>query len=154
MISFSLKCACGHRFDSWFQSSAAFDKLKAAGLTTCPACGGADVSKELMAPRVSTSGRAEDVPVAPPVPQPTTQPALSAPAGSDVAKAIEQLRQAVEANTEDVGKNFATEARRIHEGLAPERAIRGAATQSDAKSLLKDGIPVLPLPFRDSKKDN
>ena len=55
MISFSLKCADGHGFDSWFQSSEAFDKLHAAGMVSCAVCGVSDVQKSLMAPRVSTS---------------------------------------------------------------------------------------------------
>ncbi|MCA8882469.1 MAG: DUF1178 family protein [Rhodobacteraceae bacterium] len=156
MISFSLKCACGHRFDSWFKSGEAFDTLMSARMVTCPTCGGTSVAKELMAPRVATSRKktaADPAPTTVAAPQPV-QPTLSAPANSEVAQAIEKLRRAVEANTEDVGHRFATEARRIHEGTAPERAIRGAATTADAQALLKDGIPVLPLPFRDPKKDN
>lgn len=158
MISFSLKCSCGHRFDSWFQSGSAFEKLQGAGMVTCTACGGTEVSKELMAPRVrpARSKAAAPVPAeTPPAPpDPGTQPALSAPANSEVATAIEKLRKAVEANTEDVGNKFATEARRIHEGTSPERAIRGEATAQDARKLLDDGIPVLPLPFTDPKKAN
>lgn len=153
MISFSLKCSCGHQFDSWFQSNDAFEKLQKAGMVTCTACGGTEVAKELMAPRVRPSRNKSTAP-AEPAPEPATQPALSAPANSEVATAIEKLRQAVESNTEDVGKKFATEARRIHEGTSPERAIRGEATAQDAKKLLDDGIPVLPLPFTDPKKAN
>ena len=51
------------------------------------------------------------------------------------------------AATEDVGPRFATEARRIHEGEAPERAIRGQATREETEALLDEGIPVLPLPL-------
>ncbi|WP_424989727.1 DUF1178 family protein [Fluviibacterium sp. S390] len=156
MISYALKCSCGHRFDSWFQSGAAFDRLKGAGMVTCPSCGGSDVGKELMAPRVRPARHKAVTPDtgAPVVPETPTAPALSAPANSEVAEAIDKLRRAVEANTEDVGKKFATEARRIHEGTSPERAIRGQATAKDAKSLIDDGIPVLPLPFSDPKKTN
>ena len=51
------------------------------------------------------------------------------------------------AETEDVGPRFATEARRIHGGEAPERAIRGQATREETEALLDEGIPVLPLPL-------
>ena len=57
-------------------------------------------------------------------------------------------------NTVDVGRNFATEARRIHEGLAPDRAIRGEARLDEARKLLEDGIPVAPLPFIPRSKAN
>ncbi|MCO4809845.1 MAG: DUF1178 family protein, partial [Planktomarina temperata] len=39
MIRFSLKCSQNHSFDSWFQSSDAFDKLVKAGMLTCAECG-------------------------------------------------------------------------------------------------------------------
>lgn len=52
MIRYSLKCAQAHQFDSWFQSAEAFDALSARGLLSCAVCGGAEVSKAMMAPRV------------------------------------------------------------------------------------------------------
>jgi len=39
MIQFTLKCEADHRFDSWFQSAAAFDKLHDAGMVSCAVCG-------------------------------------------------------------------------------------------------------------------
>jgi hypothetical protein len=38
-------------------------------------------------------------------------------------------------------------ARAIHLGEEPERAIRGRASLAEAKSLLEDGVGVLPLPM-------
>ena len=52
MIQYTLKCDQDHRFDSWFQSGEAFDKLKAAGMVACAVCGSANVDKAIMAPRV------------------------------------------------------------------------------------------------------
>ena len=43
------------------------------------------------------------------------------------------------------GTSFAKEARAIHEGEKPERAIYGEASVEDAKKLHDDGIPALPL---------
>ncbi|MEM7243430.1 MAG: DUF1178 family protein, partial [Pseudomonadota bacterium] len=74
---------------------------------------------------------------------------LSAPA-SPAEQAMAELRKHVEANTDDVGTNFATEARKIADGDAPDRAIRGEAKLDEAKALIEDGIPVAPLPW--SKK--
>ena len=138
MISFSLKCAEGHSFDSWFQSSAAFDKLHAAGLVSCAICGISDVSKQIMAPRVSTARSKADKP-------------LSAPQ-SPAEQALADMRRKVEENSEDVGMSFAKEARAMHLGDAPERAIYGEARLDQAKELIEDGVPLVPLPFRPKQK--
>jgi hypothetical protein len=73
-------------------------------------------------------------------------PTLTAPA-SPAEQALAELRKRIEAQSEDVGRNFANEARRIHEGVAPERAIIGEARPSEARALIEDGIPVAPLPW-------
>ena len=79
---------------------------------------------------------------------------MSAGRDSRLAEAIDRLRRAVEAETDYVGRQFADEARAIHDGRAPERAIRGEASAEETRALLRDGIPVMPLPFRDPSKAN
>lgn len=146
MIRYALICDKDHAFDSWFQSADAFDKLHHAGLVSCAVCGGAQVRKSVMAPRIGkTSDTKTDV-------APVDRP-LSAPA-STAEQAFKELREKVEANSEDVGENFASEARKIHNGEAPERAIRGEAKLQDAKALIEDGVPVTPLPFMPKGKTN
>ncbi len=140
MIHFSLKCKDGHQFESWFQSNAAFEKLHAAGHVSCAICGCGDVEKALMAPRVNSK---DDAPAAP----------LSVPA-SPAEQAIAAMKEHVEKNSEYVGDNFAQEARDMHLGDAPERAIWGEAKREDAKKLIEDGVPVAPLPFSPSRKNN
>ncbi|RLJ60612.1 hypothetical protein BCF46_0815 [Litoreibacter meonggei] len=137
MIRYALTCAKDHSFDSWFQSADAFDKLLSSGMITCAVCGTQEVKKSIMAPRVRTS---EDKP-------------LSAPA-SPAEQALKELRAKVEANSEHVGTNFAKEARAMHDGTAPERSIYGEAKIEDAKALVEDGVPVVPLPFGPSRKNN
>jgi len=133
MIKFALKCAEGHSFDSWFGSSGDYDTLRAAGRLECVVCGSSKVEKSLMAPRVTT----KDVPEPGP---------LSAPA-SAAEQAIRALREKVEAEAQDVGTNFAKEARDMHNGHKPERAIYRQAKPAEAKALHKEGIPVMPLPW-------
>jgi hypothetical protein len=58
----------------------------------------------------------------------------------------------VMANTEDVGQNFAEEARRMHYGDSEERNIRGKASLEETQELLDEGIDVLPLPVPDALK--
>jgi hypothetical protein len=53
-----------------------------------------------------------------------------------------------------VGEDFASEARAMHLGDAPERSIYGEAKPDEAKALIEDGIPVAPLPFMPNRKTN
>ena len=145
MIRYTLKCAQGHSFDSWFQSAGAFEKLTSAGMVSCAVCGSSDVKKGIMAPRVRPA-RAK-----------TTEPAkmpgpLSAPA-SPAEQAMRELRRKIEARSENVGSDFAREARAIHEGDAPERPIIGEARTDEARRLIEDGIPVAPLPWMSRRSD-
>lgn len=153
MIQYALKCPDGHQFDSWFQNAAAFDKLRQAGMVTCAVCGSGDIEKAIMAPRVRPARSAvppgqETELVAAPKERP-----LSAPA-SAAEQALAEIKKHIEANSDYVGKNFAKEARAIHSGDAPERAIYGEANADEAKSLIEDGVPVAPLPFRPGRKSN
>lgn len=156
MIRYSLKCAKGHTFDSWFRNSDAYEALARDGQLTCAICGGTDVTKSVMAPAVSASDSA-----APPDPVETpslpvaadqAEAPLSAPA-SPAEAALRQLQQQVRENSDYVGADFAEEARRIHVGESDERAIWGEASLQDAKDLHDDGIPVAPLPWMRRRTD-
>jgi hypothetical protein len=144
MIRYSLKCAAEHSFDSWFQSAAAFDALATAGHVTCPQCGSAQISKTLMAPAVSAARNAGG---------PSLDKPLSSPA-SPQEEALSALRAEVEANSDYVGKSFVAEARKMHEGTAAPRAIHGEARLDEARKLVEDGVPVMPLPFLPPRKVN
>ncbi|WP_120502569.1 DUF1178 family protein [Roseovarius sp. EL26] len=149
MIQFTLKCDQDHRFDSWFQSADAFDKLKAAGMVTCAICGSGRVQKAIMAPRVQASRSKATTPAVEPV-----KSEAGALSPSTAEQALAELKKKVEDNSEYVGMNFAQEARDMHEGTAPERAIYGEAKPEDAKKLIEDGVPVAPLPFIPGRKAN
>lgn len=143
MIRFALKCESDHRFESWFQSGAAFDALLQRDLVECPVCGGTSVSKDLMAPKVSSVDKSP----------PDAQPMVHTP-DAEVAQAIAKLRDHVEKNSEYVGESFAREARAMHVGDRPPRAIHGRVEKGEAKSLIEDGVPALPLPFDPRQKNN
>ena len=143
MIQYSLKCENDHSFDSWFASADAYDKLANNGMVSCAVCGSTKVSKAIMAPRVRTT-KGKEAPVAPTLPTEK----------SAAEQAMAKMRAQVEQNSEYVGTNFATEARSMHLGDAPERAIYGEAKPEEAKSLIEDGIPVTPLPFMPTRKSN
>jgi hypothetical protein len=142
MIRFNLTCDNNHRFDSWFANGAAFDSLKGAGQLECPVCNSRRVDKALMAPAVAT----QDV-------APATAPAAKTPE-TLLAERLAALRKHVEETSDYVGVEFVTEARAIHEGLAPERPIWGEAKPDEARKLIEDGVPVAPLPFAPRAKMN
>lgn len=150
MIQYALKCSKGHSFDSWFQSAEAYDKLAAAGMVSCAACGDAQVEKAIMTPRVRPARSAAKVPAAP-----EAEPAAKlSEAATEMEKALAEARKQIEENSDYVGKDFASEARAMHVGDAPERSIYGEANLEDAKSLIEDGVPVTPLPFMPNRKTN
>lgn len=158
MIQYTLKCGEGHSFDSWFKSSDAFDTLLDAGHLACMVCGSDQVSKAIMAPSVA-KGRAIAVGDTPSAPAASTAPsaagsAMMSPKDQAMHKAVMEIKKQVEANSDYVGTSFAQEARAMHLGEAPERAIYGEANAAQAKSLIEDGVPVLPLPFKPTKQTN
>jgi hypothetical protein len=139
MIRYALKCEGDHAFESWFGSAEAFDRLLAAGHVSCPDCGTTAVGKALMAPSVTPSRR--------------TAAPLAAPKDPREA-ALADLRRRIEEKLGIRGHDFATEARRIHAGEAPERSIYGEARLDEARRLIEDGVPVAPLPFLPKARAN
>ena len=149
MIKYALKCSHNHGFESWFKSADAFEKLSDSGLVVCPACASTKVTKAIMAPKVQTKrcqspkASSED----------SRMHALTAPA-SKAELALAELKKKIQDNSEYVGEDFASEARAIYEGEAPERSIYGEAKSDEARALIDDGVPVAPLPFTPSRKTN
>jgi hypothetical protein len=133
MILYSLKCDKDHMFDSWFDNASAFDKLARANMLSCSVCGSPNVERAIMAPQVSTSRTKSNGP-------------LSAPL-SPAEQAVADMRAKVESESTDVGTNFAAQARAMFDGETPTRSIFGEAKIEDAKALIDDGVPVVPLPW-------
>ena len=130
MIRYQLRCPQDHEFEGWFRSSADYDAQAKKGLLECPVCGSGEVDKAIMAPAVATAEARED----------------RAMRMTKMRQFFTQVRKHVENNAEYVGEKFPDEARAIHYGDAEERQIYGEATLADAKELMEEGIPVLPLP--------
>ncbi len=145
---FDLECDHRHIFEGWFGSHEDYDAQQARGLVTCPVCGSATITKRLSAPRLNVAH----------LHAPAAQP-LVPPGASDAEKmaalqavVMRQVRALVR-STENVGPRFAEEARRIHEGDADDRPIRGTATVEERESLAEDGIEVMAVPdFLDDER--
>jgi hypothetical protein len=145
MIRFALRCARGHEFETWFQSGAVFDAQAKAGLIACPLCRATEVSKAIMAPAVASRARIEPSEFAQKT-KSQTAVALLGRRDLEMRAMINAFRKRVFEVAEDVGTGFAEEARKIHDGLVPERAIHGQAKYEEARALLEEGVAILPLP--------
>ncbi len=141
MIVFELICPDHHRFEGWFSSGGDFDAQKGRGLLECPVCGHSGIEK-LPTAKIRRQESAS-APAAESAPVPASVPAAAAAPGMPT---LQQVMDFMLVNTENVGKNFVEEARKIHYKEAPERHIRGTATREQAEELIDEGIPVMPLP--------
>jgi hypothetical protein len=177
----NLQCAQQHSFEGWFASEDDFQSQLLRDLVECPMCESKRIEKMPSAPRLnfgaqqprvtasdssSDSSAASDSnsnsnsnsnrPVGAGMASSSTAIALTpAPSESvttgqaDFLKALRQLM----ANTEDVGRRFADEARRMHYGDIEARSIRGQASPREAVELLEEGIEVMPLPMPAALKE-
>jgi len=148
MIKYALVCDKGHAFESWFQTGDAFDTQVKRGLVLCPNCQSIKVTKAIMAPALVSTRHAD---IAPQAATPGSDAAsadvvLLDEAQQKLREMVRALRSKILTETDDVGARFPEEARKMHEGELPHRAIRGEASIEDAKALIADGIGVMPLP--------
>jgi hypothetical protein len=150
MIRYTLRCEQSHSFESWFQSSSAYDSQVKRKLVTCPVCGSAKVEKAIMAPRVVSKKGREVAPAAAPAPA----EAHAAPESTSLMMAqerelrtkLKELRDHIVKNADNVGERFPTEARKMHYGDIEHRPIYGEASPEEARALIDEGVEVSPLP--------
>jgi hypothetical protein len=137
MIIFDLTCTHGHRFEGWFASADDFEAQAKAVLVRCPVCDDASVVRVPSA-KVHVGRATADAPRA-------TEDAEADTVAGLPEDLVRKLREIVR-NTENVGRRFPEEARRIHYEEAPKRAIRGQASKDEAEALREEGIDFTPLP--------
>ena len=135
-----LQCAHLHLFEGWFGSEEDYLSQRERGLIECPVCADSVITKRLSAPRLNLSRAQTPAELSG---QPNVVE-LSA-AGASWQAAWMEVSRKILANTDDVGTQFAEEARKIHYGEIPERGIRGQASVDETKSLIEEGIAVMPL---------
>ena len=162
-----LHCRQGHVFEGWFASEDDFQDQRQRAVVQCPLCADTHIDKRLSAPRLNLGAR-PSVPGGAPAAAAAADGPLTAASGTVGQGAVQpaaaalppalqaawlQLARKIVAQTEDVGPRFADEARRMHHGEVPERAIRGQATPGEAVQLMEEGIAVLPLPLPAAAKE-
>jgi hypothetical protein len=167
MIVFDLRCQYGgHVFEAWFGSSADYESQKQRGLLSCPLCGDTAIDKAVMAPAVGAKGNQTRDPITPSDSPATAASINNAPATTVAAavphahapapdpQAIKSMLNALaKAQAEAlksstwVGTEFADTARAMHEGEIDQQPIHGQASLDETRSLIEEGIEIMPLPF-------
>lgn len=126
MIVFDLQCLDGgERFEAWFASNDDFERQAKERLVSCPVCQSSRIAKAPMAPLV---------------------PKTSAQA-SDTIGHLATIQANLLKDSRWVGDRFAETARAMHHGEVEAGSVHGEATADEAKSLLSEGVPIVPLPL-------
>lgn len=146
MIRYDLVCERDHRFDGWFPSSADFDTQAKRGFVSCPSCNSVRVTKAIMAPAIARGRNRSETAEPVPMPEAAPQAALLGDREREMRAKLRALRAQMLETSVDVGSEFPEEARRIHQGEAEHRAIRGEATPEETRALIEEGVPILPIP--------
>ena len=137
MILFDLKCDKNHKFEAWFASSANYHEQLKDNLIACPYCNSTKIEKSLMAPNINTKGVSKN----------NIKGNKKAISQKNLENQIKKFRKYIEKNTDNVGKNFAEEARKIYYGETKSRPIRGESTEKETQQLTEEGIPFSKLPW-------
>jgi hypothetical protein len=158
MIRYTLRCERDHGFESWFQSSAAYESQEKRKLVSCPSCGSTKVERAIMAPQI-VSKRHRDSSVPALVPAPAAPPEAAATEATaqgstpllmaqerELRAKLRELRDHIVKNADNVGEKFPNEARKMHYGDIEHRPIYGEASPDEARALIDEGVEVSPLP--------
>jgi hypothetical protein len=163
----NLQCTHQHSFEGWFASEDDFQSQLSRGLIECPMCADKSIQKLPSAPRLNLGGHdiAGAGSQAAPSHTITLDPAqeaggkatpttgvTAARSHAEQAAFLKALRH-VMTHTEDVGGQFAEQARRMHYGELEARSIRGQTSAREAVELIEEGIDVMPLPLLPGVKE-
>ena len=138
MIKYQLRCnKCEHEFEGWFPASKEYTRQKNKGMIQCPMCDSSAVDKAIMAPSVKRS-------------KPKKMPNDYMVMGDSAESILRKLNKKIKKDFQDVGKNFAKEARKAHKGKRDQK-FYGTTTKDEANKLLDEGIDLFAVP---DYKDN
>jgi hypothetical protein len=137
MIKYQLRCKCEHEFEGWFPSSKEYTRQKNKGMIQCPMCDSTSVDKAIMAPSVKKSNSKK-------------LPDDYMVMGESAEQILRKLNKKIKKDFQDVGKNFAKEARKAHKGKRDQK-FYGTTTKDEVNKLLDEGIDLFAVP---DYKDN
>ena len=148
MINYSLICKQEHKFEGWFRTSADYEEQVRKGLVSCPTCHDNEISKALMAPAVKSSKKLIEETSNKKMNNISKNTEYKAIAGeNEIRSILRNMKKYIENNCENMGENFANEARLIAKGDAKERGIYGKVSSKEAEELLDEGIEVNAIPW-------
>ena len=142
MILFDLQCDKSHKFECWFASSANYEEQLKNKMIICPYCNSTKIQKSLMAPNINIKSTTKNS-------KKKNKQKLD---HNNLENQIRKFKKYIEKNTDNVGKNFAEEARKIYYGETQSRPIRGESSEKEAQELAEEGIPFSQLPWH-TKED-
>jgi len=142
MIKYKLECKnCELTFDSWFASSLEYEKLKRKKLISCHVCESIKVEKTLMAPKMLNRVFKE-------------KSTKEFKKYKNINKKLKEYQKFIKNNFEDVGDNFAFEARSIHyNNKKNKKGIFGTASKEEIKELKEEGINTEIIPWVEDKNN-
>ena len=141
MIKYKLVCKdCDTSFDSWFSSSVEFEKLKKKKYLNCYNCSSYNVDKTLMAPQLINKSKDEKK--------------VEILNSKKIRKKLIKYRKFIKDNFENVGDNFAYEARSIHyNNKKRDKGIYGTVSKKDIKELKEEGIDTQLIPWVENENN-
>jgi len=139
MIIYDLVCDTQHRFEGWFKNTGEYATQLSGGLLSCPICGSTRVHKVLSVSHVNTGVEVH-----------LAETGLTVEARPQ--ELLKKLHEYIEQRFDNVGAQFAEEARKIHYGETEERNIYGQATGVEIRELREEGINAVPLPEKTGDK--
>ena len=132
MVKYQLKCRCTHEFEGWFPDSRQYIKQKNRAMINCPMCDSTAVDKALHTIEAKLPKKKE-------IPEDYFVMGESA---DDILK---NLNKKIKKDFQDVGKNFAREARKAHKGKRDQK-FYGTPTNKETDKLLEEGIDLFAVP--------
>ena len=128
MIAFDLYCSNGHKFECWFKDSASLEEQRSSGMIHCPFCNDNKVEKAFSAFAIKKGGeKKKEEPIS--------------------YEALQVIQEYLDKHFEDVGRDFAKEALKIHYGESEKKNIKGTATPSEEVLLKEEGVPFIKVPI-------
>ena len=142
MIKYKLICKnCDFKFDSWFASSAEYEKLKIKKFLNCHNCNSKKIEKTLMAPKLINRSDIRN----------SERKNLKF---KEVKTKIKEYQKFIKDNFKYVGDNFAYEARSIHYNQKKKnKGIYGTASKKEIKELKEEGIEAELIPWVEDKSN-
>ena len=142
MIKYKLICKnCNFKFDSWFASSAEYEKLKIKKFLNCHNCNSKKIEKTLMAPKLINRSDIRN----------SERKNIKL---KEVKIKIKEYQKFIKDNFNYVGDNFAYEARSIHYNQKKKsKGIYGTASKKEIKELKEEGIEAELIPWVEDKSN-